>query len=162
MGGAINPTGAGVIHPPRREFNFWWDPEASHMVLRAPWPKITVTTVDISIKTRLTNAMIQEIGKAQTPAAQYLLKWADEEFMWDELAAIAWLDPSIVTKTETALMDVNIDHGAGYGDTLVWAVDGGPGLGEQAVTVLTDADFPRIYKIFTDLMTRPTPGAKKP
>jgi len=162
MGGAINPAGAGVIHPPRREFNFWWDPEASHIVLHAPWRKITVTPVDISIKTRLTNAMIQEIGKTNTPAAQYLAKWADEEFMWDELAAIAWLDPSIVTGTETALMDVNIDHGAGYGDTLTWAPGAGPGLGEQSTTVLTDADFPRFYRIFIDLMTRATPQAKKP
>ena len=44
----------------------------------------------------------------------------------------------------------------------MWAPDGGPGLGEQAVTVLVDADFPRFYKIFIDLMTRPTPGAKNP
>ena len=37
----------------RREFNFWWDPEAVHMVLTSPWHKITITTVDISVKTRL-------------------------------------------------------------------------------------------------------------
>ncbi len=25
----------------RKEFNWWWDPEAARMVLRAPWKKIT-------------------------------------------------------------------------------------------------------------------------
>src|SRR6202041_2489894 len=35
----------------RREFNFWWDPEAVHMVYTAPWHKITDTTVDIPVKT---------------------------------------------------------------------------------------------------------------
>src|ERR1035438_5961523 len=35
---------------PRHEFNFWFDPEATHIALRAHWPRIDVTTVDISIK----------------------------------------------------------------------------------------------------------------
>ena len=100
MGGSLNPISddAEFSTNPRREFNFWWDPEATHMVLRAHWPKITVTTVDISIKTRLKKHMIEQIGQANVPVAQYLAKYADEEFMWDELAAAAWLDPSIITK----------------------------------------------------------------
>ena len=40
----------------RREFNFWWDPEAVHITLTSPWHKITITTVDISVKTRMTKA----------------------------------------------------------------------------------------------------------
>jgi len=32
---------------PRREFNLWFDPEAAHIVLRAPWKKIVCTPVDI-------------------------------------------------------------------------------------------------------------------
>ena len=40
--------------------------------------------------------------------------------MWDELAAAAWIDPTLITKKETRYMSVNIDHGAGYGDTLTW------------------------------------------
>ena len=39
---------------PRREFNLWFDPEAAHTVLRAPWKKIVCTPVDISVKTRMT------------------------------------------------------------------------------------------------------------
>ncbi len=162
MGGSVNPVVDQLARATtnRREFNFWWDPEATRMVLRAKWPKITVTTVDISIKTRLHQAMIEEIGKAPTPAAQYIAKWADEEYMWDELAAAAWLDPSLITKAEQVYMDCNIDHGAGYGDTLVWAAGNPPGMGEQLVNVQVELDTAKFYRMFIDLMRRPTPGAK--
>ena len=162
MGGSIAPPyeRAAQATTIRREFNFWWDPEAAHIVLRAPWPKVTVTTVDISIHTRLRKPMIAEIGKAQMPAAQYIARWADEEYMWDELAAAAWLDPSIITRQEQLYMDVNIDHGPGYGHTLVWAAGSQPGLGERRVFVQTDLNTEKFYRMFVDLMMRPTPGAK--
>src|SRR5438876_1026589 len=39
MGGSIGPQtdNAEFINNPRHEFNFWFDPEAAHVVLRAPW-----------------------------------------------------------------------------------------------------------------------------
>jgi len=40
--------------------------------------------------------------------------------LWDELPAAAWLDPSLITARETRFMDINLDRGAGYGDTLTW------------------------------------------
>ncbi len=162
MGAGVNPGSADpeFYESPRREFNFWWDPEATHIVLRAPWPRITVTTVDISIKTRLRKAMIDEIGKAWTPVGQYLAKWADEEYMWDELAAAVWLDPSVVTKEELLYMDCNISHGPAYGDALVWTEGNQPGLSERLVHVPTDLNREKLYRMFIDLMTRPTPGAK--
>ena len=163
MGASMRPVADGtpmaesVTHQPRREFNYWWDPEATRMALRAPWPKVTVTTVDISVKTRITKALIEEIGKAKTPAAQYVAQWADEQLMWDEIAALAWLDPSLITRQRQVYMDIDIDHGAGYGNTLTWVEGNNPGLGEQKVTVQDDLDLPRFYKMFVDLMTRPTP-----
>jgi purine nucleosidase len=164
MGGGINP---GAQDPefytaPRREFNVWWDPEAARMVLRAPWPRIVCTTVDISIKTRLTKSMIEEIGRTNTPVAQYLAKYADQEYMWDELAAEAWLDPTIITKEDLLYLDVAIDHGPSYGDFLVWAPGNQPGLGEQSATMLYELDVPKLNRMFIDLMTRPTPGAHLP
>jgi inosine-uridine nucleoside N-ribohydrolase len=160
MGGSIAPDSPpGWKTSNRREFNFWWDPEAVHIALRAPWKKVTVTTVDISIKTRFTQGMIAEIGKAGTPAAQYIAKYADEEFLWDELAAAAWLDPSIVTKEEQLYMDLDISHTAGYGNTLVWNPGDQPGLGERLVHVQTDLDLARFNKMVIDLLSRPAPQA---
>ena len=163
MGGSIAPdVGAEWATSNRREFNFWWDPEATHIVLCAPWHKITVTTVDISVKTRLRKPMIEEIARAKTPVAEYLGKYADEEYMWDELAAAAWLDPSIITKEETLYMDIDYSHGPSYGNTLTWAEGNQPGLGEQLVHVQTDLNLDRFYRTFVTLMTRPTPAATVP
>jgi purine nucleosidase len=160
MGGSISPVvRIESATANRREFNFWWDPEAVHMVLCAPWHKITVTTVDISIKTRMTQQMIATIAKSQTAAAQYIAKYADEEFMWDELAAGAWLDPSVITKEDLLYMDIDYSHGAGYGNTLVWTEGNQPGLGEQRVHVQQELNLEKFNKLFIDLMTRPTLGA---
>lgn len=163
MGASLRPVADGTpfadstLHTPRREFNFWWDPEATRMVLRAPWRKITVTSVDISVKTKFSRALIDEIGRTRTPAAQYVAKWSDEQLMWDEIAALAWLDPSLITRQRTVYMDIDIDHGAGYGNTLSWPAGSNPGLGEQLVRLQEDLDLPRFYRMFADLMTRPTP-----
>ncbi|MGH9862560.1 MAG: nucleoside hydrolase [Candidatus Acidiferrales bacterium] len=162
MGGSLSPIEAAELHfslHSRREFNFWWDPEAAQIVLRSAWKKVTVTPVDISIKTRLTRAMIKEIGKATTPAARYVACWADEEYMWDELAAAAWLEPSLITRAESLYMDVDINHGAGYGDTLTWRPGENPGLGERLVRVHLDADTARFYRMFIKRITRPVLGA---
>ncbi len=162
MGGSIAPaTPYPWATTNRREFNFWWDPESVHMTLTAPgWHKITITTVDISIKTRMDKAMIAEIGKSQNAAAQYIAKYADEEYRWDELAAAAWLDPSIITKQTQLYMDMDYSHGPGYGNTLVWMPGTQPGLGENLVNVPQDLDLAKFDKMFIDLMSRPTPGAK--
>ncbi len=160
MGGSIAPIVPREWQTEnRREFNFWWDPEAVHMVLTSPWHKITITTVDISVKTRMTKAMIAEIAKSSSPSAKYIAKYADEEFLWDELAAAAWLDPSIITKESTLYMDIDISHTAGYGNVLVWAPGLQPGLGEQLVHVQDDLDTEKFYRMFIDSMSRPTARA---
>jgi len=160
MGGSIAPLVAvDWSTENRREFNFWWDPEAAHIVLTSPWPKITVTTVDISVKTRMTKALIAEIAKSPSAASQYLASYADEEYMWDELAAAAWLDPSVITREETLYLDINIDHGAGYGNTLVWSAGSQPGLGEQLVHLPLELNREKFEKMFVDLMARPAPRA---
>ncbi len=156
MGGSVAPVvPMSWAQANRREFNFWWDPEAVHIVLRAPWQKITVTTVDISVKTRMTQAMIGQIAKAGTPAAQYIGKWADEEYLWDELAAAAWMDPSIITEEESVYMDIDISHTAGYGNTLVWVPGNQPGMGERLVHVQTELNLEKFNKMVIDFLSRP-------
>src|SRR5882762_3623328 len=83
------------INTPRREFNLWFDPEAAHIVLRASWKKIVCTPVDISVKTRMTPELLGRIKAADTPSARYIGKYArlrgEYNYLWDELAAAAWL-----------------------------------------------------------------------
>src|SRR5438046_10206969 len=73
--GAIDP---GAIDA-RREFNWWFDPEATRLVLRAPWKKVTITPIDISVKTRFTEDMKATMSKAITPITQYLDKYSRSE-----------------------------------------------------------------------------------
>jgi len=164
MGGSINPVtnDPEFSFTPKREFNFWMDPEASRAVLHARWPRFVLTTVDISVKTRMEKSLIELIAKSPNPAAQYVAKYAEANILWDELAAVAWLDPSIITKAQKLYIDVNIDHGAGYGDTLAWPPGQQPGMGEALVEVQQDLDKQKFYKEYVELLTRPTPGAHAP
>jgi len=159
MGGSLNPQtdDPEFTITPRREFNLWMDPEASRIVLHAPWPRVVVTTVDISLKTKMDQDLISQIAKGRYPAAQYTAKYAEGNYLWDELASVAWLDPSIITKWKKLYLDVSIDHGASYGDTLVWTEDTRPHMGERIAEIQDDLDKPKFYKEFVDLVTRSTP-----
>jgi inosine-uridine nucleoside N-ribohydrolase len=163
MGGSFNPRtdDPEFANTPTHEFNLWFDPEAAHIVLRAPWKRIVCTTVDISVKTRLTADLIDRIKAGDAPAARYVGKYArlrgNYNYLWDELAAAAWLDPSLITKKETLFMDVDMDRGAGYGNTLSWTERDKPKIELQPVEVQDDVDLERFYKLFVDLLTAPTP-----
>ena len=161
MAGSINPTTDDPEFnlTPRREFNFWMDPEASRAVLHAHWPRVALTTVDISVKTRMEKALIAEVAKSSAPGAQYVAKYAEPNYLWDELAAVAWLDPSIITKWEKLYIDVDADHGASYGDTLAYAPGKQPDMGEVLVDVQKDLDKERFYRLYVELLARATPRA---
>ena len=161
MGGSLNPVSDNpeFVNSPRHEFNFWFDPEAAYVVLRAPWKKIVCTPVDISIKARFTKEMVKRIGTAGTPLAKYIAQYYQpgdgNDYMWDELAAAAWIDPSIITKKETRFMSVNIDHGASYGDTLTWFENDKPELTVQPVEIHVDLDASKFFDMFESMMTSP-------
>src|ERR1700733_3788618 len=163
MGGSLNPRtdDPEFAKTPTHEFNLWFDPEAAHIVLRAPWKKIVCTPVDISVKTRLTADLINRIKASETPAARYIGKYArlrgNYNYLWDELAAAAWLDPSLIIKKETLYMDVDLDRGAGYGNTLGWTEHDKPKIDVQPVEVQEDVDLDRFYTIFVNLLTAETP-----
>ena len=95
------------------------------------------------------------------PAAQYVAKYAEANFLWDELAAVAWLDPTIITNWKKLYLDVDTDHGANYGNTLVWPPGRQPALGEILAEVRDDLDKQKFYREYVDLLSRPTPNAKK-
>jgi purine nucleosidase len=163
MGASLNPqtTDPEFVNTPRREFNLWFDPEAAHIVLRARWKKIVCTPVDISVKTRGTSELMSRIKAGDSPAARYVGQYArlrgEYNYLWDELAAAAWLDPSLITKKEMRFMDVNLDRGAGYGDTLTWIDQDKPKIELQPVEVQDDLDTEKFYKMFVYLLTAATP-----
>ncbi len=156
MGGSLNPQTSDIeTADPRHEFNFWFDPEAAHIVLRANWPRAVVTTEDVSVKAPFTEEMLDAIVKSQTPAARYIAAWSRRRTdMWDELEACAWIDPAIITKEVDVYMDVDLSRGPSYGDTLAWPESLKPAVGVRLVHAQMDLDLPRFQKEFVDLMTR--------
>jgi inosine-uridine nucleoside N-ribohydrolase len=165
MGASLNPQTADpeFANNPRHEFNLWFDPEAAHIVLRAPWKKIVCTPVDISVKTKMTKELIQRIGAGSTPAAKYIGKYGrlfgEYNYLWDELTAAAWLDPSLITKKENRFMDVDLNRGAGYGSVLTWSEKDKPAVDLQSIEIQVDLDTDKLYKMMVDLLTAPTPPA---
>ena len=163
MGGSFNPTpadnpfAAEYVNATRREFNMRFDPEAASMVLHEPWKKITEIPIDPTTRTFFKPEFIREVAKGQAPFDAYLGQFGQSYPMWDELTVAVWLDPSIVTRSKTLLVDVDTSFTAGYGSTLSWAPDEGPGLGERAVSVVFEVDVPRLERMAIALLKAPTP-----
>lgn len=156
----------------RREFNWWWDPEATRIAMSAPWKKITITPVDISVKTSLSDDLKRRLSASSSKAAQFITKFhpigqggGGGGYMWDEISVLAWLDPSIITKQQELYVNIDIDHGPGYGQTIFveHVVPGPPGEAPQprkmpswwrVATVQWDLDLPKFYDQFVQLMSR--------
>src|ERR1700686_1441104 len=101
----------------------------------------------------MTNETIEKIASAGTPSAVYIGKYSDAEYLWDEMAAVAWLDPSVIIKEVSLAKDMDISHTAGYGNTLVWTEEDRPGMGEQLVHVQTDLDNEKFTRAFIQLLS---------
>jgi purine nucleosidase len=163
MGGSLDPQTDDLEFStsPRHEFNWWFDPEAARITLRAHWPRIDVTTVDVSIKAMFTQQMVDDIAKSNSLAAQYIAKYNDDKYyLWDELAACAWLDPSIITRERTLYMSVDVSHGPAYGETLTWNKELKPATDVQLAHAQVDLDLPKFTRMFIDLMKAPGPSGK--
>jgi inosine-uridine nucleoside N-ribohydrolase len=103
-----------------------------------------------------TQEMLDEIVKSKEPAAQYLAKYSAEKYyLWDELAAAAWLDPKIVTRECVVYLDVDTSQTASYGDTQAWTEAMKPDLDLQPVHWQDDVDTERFYREFIGLMKLP-------
>jgi inosine-uridine nucleoside N-ribohydrolase len=148
----------------QREFNWWWDPEAARIVLRAPWNHLNITPVDISVKTHHSEELVARIAEAGTAVADYIDRfhvpqpvggspeWTPGVYMWDEVSAASVLDPSIITRSREMYIDVDIDHGVDYGYTLAWELDQRVPRGVPKSTVQFDLDLQRFYDLYVDLM----------
>lgn len=172
MGGGFN-VGEGGNHRinGRREFNWWWDPEATRVAMSAPWKKITITPVDISVKTSLTDDLKRRLAGSSSKAAQFITKYhplgqgGGGGFMWDEISALAFLDPSIITSQQQLYVNIDIDHGPGYGQTIFVEAEMPAAQGEKprprtmpswwrVATVQWDLDLDKFYDQFYALMSR--------
>jgi purine nucleosidase len=166
MGGSLRPVGDDpeFLDNLRREFNLWFDPEAASMTLRAHWPRIVVTPVDVSMETHLTKEMLEQLSQCNSPAAHYISRFTQKsgDYLWDELAAAAWLKPELITQERVNYIDVSTEKGFSYGDTLTWSDNTKPEYELQKAHIQIHVDFPAFQKFFVDLMCAPTPNSHNP
>ena len=159
MGGSLNPATDAPewVNRPRHEFNFWFDPEAASIVLRERWVKVTTTTIDVSLKTRAEPEVLDGLAKAKSAAATWVTRYTrrplSPNYLWDELAAAAWIDPTLVRGERYIYMDVATEHGPAYGDTLVYTDADKPALVPSQVHAITDVDLPRLEHMIVDRLS---------
>jgi purine nucleosidase len=165
--------------------NVLYDPHAARIVLHAPWPKLTVFSVDVSEKVHRTPEMAEAIasGKNAPIAALYqerVVKPYKEgiQQQWfrmpDELMAAYLIDPSIVTEVRRFYVDVDLTEGMDYGASSYWdetptGYNGvpwpsTPQAGRQkpvpppdarVANVVWDFNTDRFKSLFVSLMTEP-------
>lgn len=129
------------------DFNILFDPEAAHIVLTAPWARITVLG-DVTNQTMMTPELIARMASVKTPVTEFLAKYAVNLPLWDEMTAAVAIDRSLITRSIEANMDVDLEHGMHYGQVHVWPDAITPHQGEQKVTIVQAVDLDRFYDQF--------------
>ncbi|UAL08670.1 nucleoside hydrolase [Caulobacter segnis] len=130
------------------DFNFIFDPEAAHIVLTAPWRKITVMG-NVTAAAKATQEVVDRIGAAGTPVATYVKTYARiGQPLWDEITVAVAIDRSLVTEELVARMDVDTFAGPSYGQPVVWKTDMAPNAGEREVHIVRAIDVPRFVETF--------------
>jgi inosine-uridine nucleoside N-ribohydrolase len=170
MGGSVAPatTMPEWANNPTHEFNFWFDPEAASAVLRAPWKRITQTTIDASLMTRADPDLLEPIFRSNSLAATFLRTYIKRplshvgQIAWDELAAASWIDPGVIAEERVLYEDVVTDHGPAYGNTVLWDEKSKPAGPRQPVHMMMKPDLDRFNALMIRLFTGPTPHSSLP
>ena len=174
MGGQV--YAAGNAFNDAGEFNWWFDPEAAQVVLRADVPKFIVpldctNTVPLTKQTYLQivnhqpKTIVTELykltfapffGSAPPPYTPYI---------YDTLALAFLVNPKFATDTRTIWLDIddltpstNTTFGADYGKSMPYTSDPYPSIGLLTPsTVVFAVDTDAFLKFYVNLLTLPVP-----
>jgi inosine-uridine nucleoside N-ribohydrolase len=153
--------GGGIGRLP--EFNFWMDPEAARITLRAEWPQVTLTPINIAEQAPFTPETARTLASIDSPIGRYFqtahVRRVEAHpvtsLMYDQIAILALLEPDTVRRSEERFLDVEVDHGALYGQTLYWDSERRPPPGVRKARVLLDLDASRFMEEFLERMNKP-------
>lgn len=157
MGGQIYAPGNS--YNGAGETNWWFDPEAARIILRAD-VKRKIVPLDATNTVVMTEEMYDRIADYQ-PATAITTLFADIEqwsYVYDTVALASLYDSSLEAEVKDLYVDVNCDFDANYGKSLVWEQNSYPGLPVlSASSVVFTIDNDRFFDIYVDLLTRPVP-----
>jgi inosine-uridine nucleoside N-ribohydrolase len=135
----------GALH--KKEFNFWFDPEAAQIVLRSAIPKKIMFGLDICEHAPIDKAHSDQIT-ARTPIGDLYREDRVKNpspYVWDALAAAYLLDTKFVTERETHYLDV------GAGGAVI-PLDRSLAPDATPVEVMMDLDFERFFALYKSLI----------
>ena len=164
MGGAFDVPGNTT---PAAEFNWWFDPEAAKMSVRAPFRDQLIVGLDVCEKYRFKKEFFDRITAVDTPIAamfrqaygpRFEREPAHTRLVWDTIAAAVVIDPTLIVEEETRWVDVNSDYGLDYGRSLGYGRRGPAGT--QRARILLAIDEERFWTLMVNLLTKRSDGAK--
>lgn len=161
MGGNLKAPGNSTK---AAEFNFFFDPEAARIVLRSAVPRKVMFALDICNRAPIRKPEFDQIVAVRTPITRLFAEDLGNRYpafyknpqavayLWDSLAAAWLIDPGFVTASDQQYLDVQSALGRFYGATVPLNRRFAPAA--TPVTVMQDLNFPRVWTLFKDLMTR--------
>ncbi|MHC4742440.1 MAG: nucleoside hydrolase, partial [Planctomycetota bacterium] len=156
MGGAFDVPGNAT---PAAEFNWWFDPEAAKMCVRAPFADQLIVGLDVCEKYKLDRKTFNRITAKSTAGAKMLKERYGADFaedskhtrmVWDVIAAAVVIDPTLILEEESRWVDVNSDYGLDYGRSLSYKKQGP--VGTRKARILKTIDEKRFWKMMVDLL----------
>ena len=164
MAGQINVKGNAYID--NAEFNWWFDPEATQIVLRAAVPHFIIP-LDCTNNVPLTKDVFNQIAthQPQTIITQLFtnsyassIASGNLEFIYDTNALAFFVHPEFATVTQDLWVDMHTTFDRDYGKSIPYTADPFPAIGLlQKSAVIFAINTAQFYAFYVDLLTRPVP-----
>jgi inosine-uridine nucleoside N-ribohydrolase len=168
-------TMAGQIYVPgnayldKAEFNWWFDPDATQIVLRAAVPHFIIP-LDCTNTVPLTKEVFQQVAQHQ-PQTIITQLYSDAYapffgsgpppfplYIWDTNALAYLVHPEFATDTRSLWIDMHNTFDPDYGKSIPYTSDPFPAIGLlQKSTVIFAINNAAFYAFYADLLTRPVP-----
>jgi inosine-uridine nucleoside N-ribohydrolase len=158
MGGQIYAP--GNAYNDAGEFNWWFDPEAAQVVLRAQVPRLIIP-LDVTNTVTLPQAVYDQIVSRTPPTIiTQLYKQGVQPggFIYDTVAFASFYDPSLDVDTQDLYVDMSTTFDQNYGKSTVSTSNPYPSINVLSKSkVVFHINNSRFFALYTDLFTRSVP-----